>query len=48
LEKYSLLDEMKDGTSNVDRCLGCSRTEKFNLKWNDFLIDYSKNIIKQL
>jgi glucose-6-phosphate isomerase len=21
------------------------RTEKFNLKWNDFLIDYSKNII---
>jgi glucose-6-phosphate isomerase len=22
-----------------------SRTEKFNLKWNDFLIDYSKNII---
>jgi glucose-6-phosphate isomerase len=24
-----------------------SRTAKFNLKWNDFLIDYSKNIIKQ-
>ncbi len=24
-----------------------SRTEKFNLKWNDFLIDYSKNIITQ-
>nr|WP_314896672.1 glucose-6-phosphate isomerase [uncultured Flavobacterium sp.] len=24
-----------------------SRTEKFNLKWNDFLIDYSKNIINQ-
>lgn len=23
------------------------RTEKFNLKWNDFLIDYSKNIINQ-
>jgi len=23
------------------------RTAKFNLKWNDFLIDYSKNIIKQ-
>ena len=22
-----------------------NRTEKFNLKWNDFLIDYSKNII---
>jgi glucose-6-phosphate isomerase len=24
-----------------------SRTEKFNLKWNDFLIDYSKNIISK-
>jgi glucose-6-phosphate isomerase len=24
-----------------------TRTEKFNLKWNDFLIDYSKNIINQ-
>jgi glucose-6-phosphate isomerase len=24
-----------------------SRTAKFNLKWNDFLIDYSKNIINQ-
>jgi glucose-6-phosphate isomerase len=24
-----------------------SRAAKFNLKWNDFLIDYSKNIIKQ-
>ncbi|KIA87111.1 glucose-6-phosphate isomerase [Flavobacterium sp. AED] len=24
-----------------------SRTEKFNLRWNDFLIDYSKNIINQ-
>ncbi|MFV5690620.1 glucose-6-phosphate isomerase [Flavobacterium sp. LT1R49] len=23
------------------------RTEKFNLKWNDFLIDFSKNIINQ-
>lgn len=23
------------------------RTKKFNLKWNDFLIDYSKNIISQ-
>ena len=23
------------------------RTEKFHLKWNDFLIDYSKNIINQ-
>jgi glucose-6-phosphate isomerase len=24
-----------------------SRIEKFNLRWNDFLIDYSKNIINQ-
>ena len=24
-----------------------SRAQKFNLKWNDFLIDYSKNIITQ-
>jgi glucose-6-phosphate isomerase len=24
-----------------------SRTEKFNIKWNDFLIDFSKNIINQ-
>jgi glucose-6-phosphate isomerase len=24
-----------------------TRTAKFNLKWNDFLIDYSKNIINQ-
>ena len=24
-----------------------ARAEKFNLKWNDFLIDYSKNIINQ-
>ena len=24
-----------------------SRIEKFNLKWNDFVIDYSKNIINQ-
>ncbi len=27
--------------------LDATRTEKFNLKWNDFLIDYSKNIITQ-
>lgn len=24
-----------------------SRVEKFHLKWNDFLVDYSKNIINQ-
>ncbi len=24
-----------------------SRTEKFHIKWNDFLVDYSKNIINQ-
>ncbi|MFV8321704.1 glucose-6-phosphate isomerase [Flavobacterium sp. LS2R12] len=27
--------------------LDANRTEKFNLKWNEFLIDYSKNIINQ-
>ncbi|WP_338646912.1 glucose-6-phosphate isomerase [Flavobacterium sp. KS-LB2] len=27
--------------------LDASRTDKFNLKWNEFLIDYSKNIINQ-
>ncbi|RTZ02132.1 glucose-6-phosphate isomerase [Flavobacterium sp. RSP49] len=27
--------------------LDTERTEKFNLKWNDFLIDYSKNNINQ-
>nr|WP_315167672.1 glucose-6-phosphate isomerase [uncultured Flavobacterium sp.] len=27
--------------------LDATRTEKFNLKWNDFLIDFSKNIITQ-
>jgi glucose-6-phosphate isomerase len=27
--------------------LDASRTEKFNVIWNDFLIDYSKNIINQ-
>ncbi|MDI5896527.1 glucose-6-phosphate isomerase [Flavobacterium yafengii] len=27
--------------------LDANRTEKFNLKWNDFLIDFSKNIINQ-
>ena len=24
-----------------------TRAEKFNLQWNDFLVDYSKNIITQ-
>ena len=27
--------------------LDANRTDKFNLKWNDFLLDYSKNIINQ-
>jgi glucose-6-phosphate isomerase len=27
--------------------IDAARTEKFNLKWNDFLIDYSKNIINK-
>ena len=24
-----------------------SRAEKFHIQWNDFLVDYSKNIINQ-
>jgi glucose-6-phosphate isomerase len=29
------------------RSVDVTRTAKFHLKWNDFLIDYSKNIINQ-
>jgi glucose-6-phosphate isomerase len=30
-----------------DVSMDVTRTAKFHLKWNDFLIDYSKNIINQ-
>jgi glucose-6-phosphate isomerase len=45
LQKH--FDEMKDASMLTMFEADVSRTEKFNLKWNDFLIDYSKNIIKQ-
>jgi glucose-6-phosphate isomerase len=31
----------------ADVFMDVTRTAKFHLKWNDFLIDYSKNIINQ-
>jgi glucose-6-phosphate isomerase len=45
LQKH--FDEMQDASMLTMFQADVSRTEKFNLKWNDFLIDYSKNIIKQ-
>ncbi|MFV8441495.1 glucose-6-phosphate isomerase [Flavobacterium sp. LB2P44] len=39
--------EMKKASMQELFLLDGERTEKFNLKWNDFLIDYSKNIINQ-
>jgi glucose-6-phosphate isomerase len=45
LQKH--FDEMKDASMLTMFEADVSRTEKFNLKWNDFLIDYSKNIIKE-
>jgi glucose-6-phosphate isomerase len=38
---------MKDASMLTMFEADVSRTEKFNLKWNDFLIDYSKNIINK-
>lgn len=40
-------DEMQKASMQELFQLDATRTEKFNLKWNDFLIDYSKNIINQ-
>jgi glucose-6-phosphate isomerase len=40
LQKH--FDEMKDASMLTMFEADVSRTEKFNLKWNDFLIDYSK------
>ena len=40
-------DEMQKASMQELFKLDATRTEKFNLKWNDFLIDYSKNIINQ-
>ncbi|MFE3848226.1 glucose-6-phosphate isomerase [Flavobacterium sp. LB3P45] len=40
-------EEMRKASMHEMFLSDTSRTEKFNLKWNDFLIDYSKNIITQ-
>ena len=43
----SHFNQMQTGSMQEMFQSDASRTEKFNLKWNDFLIDYSKNIIDQ-
>jgi len=40
-------NEMQTASMSEMFLADTSRTEKFNLKWNDFLVDYSKNIINQ-
>ena len=40
-------NEMQNASMQEMFKADASRTEKFNIKWNDFLIDYSKNIINQ-
>jgi glucose-6-phosphate isomerase len=45
LQKH--FDDMQNATMQDMFQADGSRAAKFNLKWNDFLIDYSKNIIKQ-
>jgi glucose-6-phosphate isomerase len=45
LQKH--FDEMQDASMLKMFQADIARTEKFNLKWNDFLIDYSKNIINK-
>ena len=43
LQKH--FDEMQNASMLEMFQTDAARTDKFNLKWNDFLIDYSKNII---
>jgi glucose-6-phosphate isomerase len=45
LQKH--FDEMQDASMLKMFQTDLKRTEKFNLKWNNFLIDYSKNIITE-
>jgi glucose-6-phosphate isomerase len=40
-------DDMQNATMQEMFQVDVTRTAKFHLKWNDFLIDYSKNIINQ-
>jgi glucose-6-phosphate isomerase len=44
LQKH--FDDMQNATMQMFQ-VDVTRTAKFHLKWNDFLIDYSKNIINQ-
>jgi glucose-6-phosphate isomerase len=46
LEKLQHFDDMQNATMEMFQ-VDVTRTAKFHLKWNDFLIDYSKNIINQ-
>jgi glucose-6-phosphate isomerase len=45
LQKH--FDDMQNTTMHEMFQVDVTRTAKFHLKWNDFLIDYSKNIINQ-
>jgi glucose-6-phosphate isomerase len=45
LQKH--FDDMQNATMQEMFQVDVTRTAKFHLKWNDFLIDYSKNIINQ-
>ena len=40
-------NEMQNASMQEMFLLDANRTDRFNLKWNDFLLDYSKNIINQ-
>lgn len=40
-------EEMQKATMQQMFQTDAARIEKFNLKWNDFLIDYSKNIVNE-
>ena len=40
-------DELKNGSIKEMFAKDAKRAEKFHLKWNDFLVDYSKNNINQ-
>ncbi|WP_413999612.1 glucose-6-phosphate isomerase [Flavobacterium sp. W1B] len=40
-------EEMQKASMQQMFQIDASRVEKFNLRWNDFLIDYSKNIVNE-
>ena len=45
LQKH--FQEMKTASMKEMFANDSTRTTKFHLQWNDFLVDYSKNIINQ-